>query len=131
MVSRSSYGAVYKALDTRDHKFVAIKVLPCEPDDEASLAKEIKILDECHNDYIVGYKGTWKNNDEVWVSGAAPCASAGCGVRPERLLRVGLIVRCLDRVQIVMEFCSTSLCDLMHQSDTELTEEQIAAVMKM
>lgn len=98
-LGEGSYGAVFKALDKRDGKIVAIKVLDVENDDRMALEKEINILKECKSEYIVAYKGSFEKNGKLWI---------------------------------VMEYCGAgSLCDLMAICDRRLTEEQIAAVMKM
>jgi len=64
----SSYGAVYKALDKRDGQIVAIKVLEIENEDTTELQREINILKDCKNEYIVAYKGTWEKDGHIWVS---------------------------------------------------------------
>jgi serine/threonine protein kinase len=39
-----------------------------EADDLEDILKEIQILKECHNESIVGYYGTFKENEnEYWV----------------------------------------------------------------
>ena len=107
----SSYGSVFKGLDKRDGKLVAIKVLEVENDDTAELQKEINILRECDSDYIVRYKGSYLRDGRIWV-------------RLECLFLTSLF-------QIVMEYCGAgSLCDLMAICERRLTEEQIACVMK-
>jgi len=58
---------VYKALDKRDGKIVAIKVLEIDEQDTTDLQREINILRECHSDYIVQYKGTFEKDKHVWV----------------------------------------------------------------
>ncbi len=68
MVVRSSYGSVYKALDKRDGKIVAIKVLEVENEDTTELQKEINILRDCHSEFIVAYKGTFEKDGHIWVS---------------------------------------------------------------
>jgi len=67
MCPYSSYGSVYKALDKRDQAIVAIKVLEVENEDTTDLEKEICILKQCKNPYIVGYKGTFQKEGNFWV----------------------------------------------------------------
>lgn len=63
----SSYGSVYKALDKRDGKLVAIKVLEVENEDTAELQKEISILRECDCEWIVRYKGSYRKDGAIWI----------------------------------------------------------------
>src|SRR5688572_7200596 len=60
-------GSVFKALDKRDGKIVAIKVLEVENEDTAELMKEISILKECDSDYIVRYKGSYEKDSNIWI----------------------------------------------------------------
>jgi len=66
-LGEGSYGSVFKALDHRDGKMVAIKVLEVENDDTAELQKEINILKECHSDFVVAYKGTFMKDKNIWI----------------------------------------------------------------
>lgn len=63
----SSYGSVYKAMDKRDGKLVAIKVLEVENEDTVELQKEINILKECDCEYIVRYKGSYRKDGNIWI----------------------------------------------------------------
>lgn len=63
----SSYGSVYKALDKRDGKLVAIKVLEVENEDTVELQKEINILKECDCEWIVRYKGSYRKDGNIWI----------------------------------------------------------------
>lgn len=65
--SLSSYGSVYKALDKRDGKLVAIKVLEVENEDTIELQKEINILRECDCEWIVRYKGSYRKDGNIWI----------------------------------------------------------------
>jgi len=66
-IGEGSFGAVYKALDLRDHTEVAIKILPAEGHRSARLRKEIHILKECQSPFIVGYKGAFQRGSNVWI----------------------------------------------------------------
>jgi len=98
-LGEGSYGSVFKALDKRDNKIVAIKVLEVENEDTSDLRKEINFLKDCHSETIVAYKGSFEKDNHIWI---------------------------------VMEYCGAgSICDLMAICEKTLSEEQIAAVMKM
>jgi len=66
-IGEGSYGAVFKAMDYRDGKAVAIKVLQFQGHDSLKLRKEIHILKQCDSPYIVGYKGAWQKASNVWI----------------------------------------------------------------
>ena len=61
-----SYGVVQKGIDKVDGGVVAIKIIPCE-EDISDLMKEISILQECQSDEIVGYKGAYEKDNDLWV----------------------------------------------------------------
>lgn len=65
-LGEGSYGSVYKALDKRDGKIVAIKVLEVENEDTA-LQREIDILSQCDSKYIVAYKGSFEKDGHIWI----------------------------------------------------------------
>lgn len=67
-LGEGSYGAVYKALDKRDGKTVAIKVLEVENEDTSELMKEINILKLCDNNNIVSYKGSYEKDGHIWIA---------------------------------------------------------------
>ena len=51
-LGEGSYGSVWKGCRKDNKVEVAIKVIPVE-EDLTELMKEIKILEECHSDFIV------------------------------------------------------------------------------
>lgn len=86
----SSYGSVYKALDKRDGKLVAIKVLEVENEDTVELQKEINILKECDCEWIVRYKGSYRKDGNIWI--------VRIGLAPSPLCRTGwpiLLLSCI------------------------------------
>ena len=56
--ARRSYGCVYKAVDQRNSKAVAVKIIPVE-NDISDLQKEIDVLRKCNSEYIVNYIGSY------------------------------------------------------------------------
>lgn len=66
-LGEGSYGSVFKALDKRDNKIVAIKVLEVENEDSSDLRKEIHFLKDCHSEFIVAYKGSYAKDNHIWI----------------------------------------------------------------
>jgi len=66
-LGEGSYGSVFKALDKRDNKIVAIKDLEVENEDTTDLRKEINFLKDCHSEFIVGYKGSFEKDNHIWI----------------------------------------------------------------
>jgi hypothetical protein len=47
---------------------MAIKIIQLEEDETfEDLVIEIEIMSKCHHDNIVGYFGSWRKNDELFV----------------------------------------------------------------
>ena len=46
---------------------MAIKVLSFDGVNYSPLQREIQILQNCQSAYVVGYKGTYAKNDNVWI----------------------------------------------------------------
>ena len=66
LLGEGSYGAVYKAVDSRNGSDIAVKILPAE-DDVSELEKEIKFLKELTSPLVVGYYGCYLWDNELWV----------------------------------------------------------------
>lgn len=66
-LGEGSYGVVYRGLDKRDGRVVAIKVLEVDGDDASELQREIHILKECDSDYIVRYRGSFFKDNRLWI----------------------------------------------------------------
>jgi len=67
-LGKGSYGGVVKARDTRDDSVVAIKIVQIETDNTKELIREIAILSKCRSKYIVNYCGSYRRNDEIWIT---------------------------------------------------------------
>jgi len=62
------YGGVVKAIDKRDDSEVAIKIVNIETDNTKELIREIAILSKCNSKYIVNYLGSYRYEDEIWIT---------------------------------------------------------------
>lgn len=69
-LGEGSYGTVYKAFNKRDNCSVAIKVIEdqTEPKHVEALLDEIKFIQECQDEHIVGYKGTYRMGGKTCVA---------------------------------------------------------------
>ena len=65
-LGEGSYGSVWKGCRKDNKVEVAIKVIPVE-EDLTELMKEIKILEECHSDFIVSYHGSYLKDAYLWI----------------------------------------------------------------
>lgn len=61
-----SYGSVHKALNTETNEIVAIKIIEAQTD-AVTLKKEIEILKDCESEYVVGYRGTYRTDGQIWI----------------------------------------------------------------
>jgi len=143
-LGEGSYGSVYKALDKRDGKLVAIKVLEVENEDTIELQKEINILRECDCEWIVRYKGSYRKDGNIWIVmevRSARARTAGERRTPPWLSALaGVLLLTFafhsslcssPSLSPLSQFCGAgSLCDLMAICERTLTEEQIAIVLK-
>jgi len=66
LLGEGSYGAVYKALDSRNGSEIAVKILPAE-EDISELEKEIGFLKRLTCDLVVGYFGCYLWDNELWI----------------------------------------------------------------
>jgi serine/threonine kinase 3 len=68
-VGQGSYGEVFKCMDKRNSKLVAVKVVPVEID-ISELMSEVRFLEQCNSPHIVSYVGSYCATDKskVWIA---------------------------------------------------------------
>ena len=67
-IGSGSYGRVYKAIDDRNGRTCAIKIIPAlDREILKSALREIQILSSCKSNYIVDYLGTYMKSNELWI----------------------------------------------------------------
>lgn len=66
-IGQGSYGEVFKCKDKRDNTMAAVKVIPMDGD-IATVQREIAILEQCHCDNIVAYKGSFHDDTNLWIA---------------------------------------------------------------
>lgn len=107
-IGTGSFGAVYKAMDTRTSQIVAVKVLDVA---SQSLASEISILRQCDSDYIVRYIGDYHTPAAYWI------VMEYCGVGSLRDI-IDICQRTLneDEIAVVMKSALLAL-DYFHKKN--------------
>lgn len=77
-LGEGSYGTVYKALDKRTNRLVAIKVIEdqSEPDKIDELMNEVKFMAECADENLVAYGGTFLMGERTCIAMEYCCAGA-------------------------------------------------------
>jgi len=64
-----SSGEVFKAIDSRDGKTVAIKIVVIGGKEKLdSLENEIRMMKLCNHPNVVQHRGTYKKEDKLWVA---------------------------------------------------------------
>ncbi|KAK9467068.1 kinase-like domain-containing protein [Lipomyces arxii] len=96
-IGGGSFGNVYRAIDRRTGKAVAIKIIDLETadDDVDDIVQEIKILSQMKSPYVTRYYGSYLNGAKLWIvmefCGGGSCAD---------LLKAGVISE--DYIAIIM-----------------------------
>lgn len=68
LVGQGNYGRVYKAMHKKTGKIYSAKIAYIEKTNEVeSFKKEINILSQCNNQYIVHYFGSYIKGHQIWI----------------------------------------------------------------
>ena len=68
LVGQGNYGRVYKAIHKKTGKIYSAKIAYIEKVNEVeSFKKEINILSQCNNQYIVHYYGSYIKGHQIWI----------------------------------------------------------------
>ena len=69
LIAEGSFGCVYKGVYKATGDVLAIKIIKLEEDETFDdLVIEIEIMSKCHHPNIVGYYGSWRKNDELFIA---------------------------------------------------------------
>ncbi|KAL7672771.1 hypothetical protein ACOME3_007652 [Neoechinorhynchus agilis] len=114
-IGEGTYGKVYKAIDSTDFRFVAMKRVQCDNEQEGfhiNTIREIHILRQLRNPNIVNLlniTAEYRNPDkESVLNGQRPATS----------------------FFLVFEYCDHDLCGLISSGLIEFSEVQVASLMK-
>eukprot|EP01113_Clastostelium_recurvatum_P039690 TRINITY_DN6082_c0_g1_i2.p1 TRINITY_DN6082_c0_g1~~TRINITY_DN6082_c0_g1_i2.p1 ORF type:complete len:470 (-),score=91.96 TRINITY_DN6082_c0_g1_i2:157-1566(-) len=66
-LGEGAFGVVYRALHKDTGYTLAIKKVPVDKEQTASITKEIEILKKCNSPNVVSYLGSCYKGDELWI----------------------------------------------------------------
>ena len=68
LIGQGNYGRVYKVIHKKTGKIYSAKIAYIEKTNEIeSFKKEINILSQCNNQYIVHYSGSYIKGHQIWI----------------------------------------------------------------
>lgn len=106
----SSYGKVYKAVVKSTAQVVALKLVPLEGDECASVTREIAILESCTSPFVVQYFGSFLYDEHLWIS-MEYCAAGSISDL------MALRGRCLDERQVAAVCANVALgLEYLHEN---------------
>ena len=121
-LGEGSFGKVYKALEIKTGRAVAVKVVPVEQD-TGEVAREIEMLKACASDNIVRYYSSFTRGSELWIVMEFCAGSSLCDVMEARS-------RCLTERQIGAVLAETLAMAEGAYDESTLEEERRDACVR-
>ncbi|XP_064393749.1 serine/threonine-protein kinase 26-like [Halichondria panicea] len=68
-IGRGNFGNVFKGIENKDHRIVAIKVIDLEDseDDLEDIQQEITVLSQCDSPHVTKYYGSYLKGPKLWI----------------------------------------------------------------
>ena len=67
LVGQGTFGSVYEALNKKTGEILAVKIMPISGTDIDTLRKEILVIKECENKYLIKFHGSYFKEGELWL----------------------------------------------------------------